>query len=116
MINDTLPNPDIGVKVPRPTREQKVLINQLINEEKAKDRAARAAKNALRTMQKPQGSTSAQRIQHQLPAVRCRWISGDTPVLSAKGRGKEAFARVARRLCEMGTQRSGIKTAGEGVA
>lgn len=102
-------------KVPRPTPEQKVLIRQLINEEKAKARDTRAEKAALRTMQKPQGSAVAQRLQHQLPAVRCGWISGNTPVLSAKGRGKEAFARVASRLCEMGTQRSGSATAGEGV-
>lgn len=98
-------------KVPRPTPEQKVLINWFINEEKAKDRAARAEKAALRTMQKPQGSTSVQRLQPALPAVRCGWISGNTPVLSAKGRGKEAFARVARRLCEMGAQRGGIEAA-----
>jgi hypothetical protein len=102
-------------KVPRPTPEQKVLINWFINEEKAKGRRIRTEKAALRTMQKTQGSATVQRIQHQLPAVWCRWISGNTPVLSAKGRGKEAFARVARRLCGMGTQRSGIKTAGEGV-
>ena len=102
-------------KVPTPTREQKVLIHKFINEEKAKDRAARAAKAALRTMPKPQGSASVQRLQPALPAVRSGWISGNTPVLSTKGRGKEAFARVARRLCEMGSQRSGVAAAGEGV-
>ena len=69
----------------------------------------------LPAMQKPQGSTPIQRLQPALPAVWSRWISGNTPVLSTKGRGKEAFARVARRLCEMGAQRSGFTQAGQGV-
>ena len=107
---------DFTPKVPTPTREQKVLIHQFMNEEKAKDRAARAEKAALRTMQNPQRSAPTQRLQPALPAVWSRWISGNTPVLSTKGRGKEAFARVARRLCEMGAQRSRFAQAGQGVS
>lgn len=108
-------HPDYTPKVPTPTREQKVLIHQFMNEEKAKDRAARAAKKALRTMPKPQRSTAIQRLQPALPAVRSRWHQRTAADAAHTRRKDKPFESMVSRLCEMGSQRSRAATAGEGV-
>lgn len=63
----------------------------------------------------PQRSPATQRLPSHLLAVwGCGFKSTDAYVAEQR-RKNAAFASMVSRLCEMGTQRSGIKTAGEGV-
>lgn len=66
MINDTLPNQ--APKVPRPTPEQKVLINWFINEEKAKDRRKRAAMLSMRKVELAKREMEC--VQPEVPSLR----------------------------------------------
>ena len=66
MINDALPSQT--PKVPRPTPEQKVLINWFINEEKAKDRSKRAAMLSMRKVELARRSLEC--LQPEMPSLR----------------------------------------------
>jgi hypothetical protein len=66
MINDALPSQ--APKVPRPTPEQRVLINWLINEEKAKDRSKRAAMLSMRKVELARREMEC--VQPEVPSLR----------------------------------------------
>lgn len=67
-MNDTLSNPDIGVKVPMPTLEQRKAINWLVNENKAKDRARREALRAVRKVELARRALEC--LQPEVPSLR----------------------------------------------
>lgn len=71
---------------------------------------------AVPAVPEPQRSPITQCLQPTMPNVWGRWRDGNTAIRSTKRRREKTFARVARELCEIRPQRSGIATAGEGVA
>jgi hypothetical protein len=61
-------HPDYTPKVPTPTREQKVLINWFINEEKVKDRRTRVAMLSVRKIKLARRALEC--VQPKMPSLR----------------------------------------------
>lgn len=111
-----MPCQDVGAKVPMPTPEQRKAIIQLFNENKAKDKERRERLTKLRAMQRAERAPQLQRLQlsvHNLRRFRIEEIDEYVAGIICK---ESPIDSMVSRLCEIRTQRSGIATAGEGVA